>query len=293
MNENVGHGFGRLLAEARTAKGLTVADAAEKLKLSKHQVEALEAEDFSRLPAAVFVRGFVRNYARLLDLSAEEVPGLNEPVVEPTNTITAPSENLVFRTSPVRRWLLLPLAGLILFMALVAAMYAWLRQGEEEVYLTSTAGPTVVQTAPAPVHAPPVQVVPAPPVEATVADPAAPPALPAQPIADVDASVANIPEPQEKDQPTTAKAPENNPAVVAEHAVHLAVQDEDAWVEVVSADQKRFSRLLRAGEQMTVRGVPPLKLVLGNAFHVRLTYDDKAVDLHPYIGDKVARLTLQ
>ncbi len=292
MNENVGHGFGRILAEARTAKGLTVADAAEKLKLSKHQVEALEAEDFSRLPAAVFVRGFVRNYARLLDLSAEEVPALTEPVIEPTNTITAPSENLVFRTSPVRRWLLLPLAGLILFMALVAALYAWLRQGEE-AYLTSTARPMVVQTAPTPVHAPPVQIVPAPPVEPPVADPAAPPVLPAQPVAGADASVANIPAAREKEQPPTAKAPENNPAVVAEHAVHLAVQDEDAWVEVVSADQKRFGRLLRAGEQMTVRGVPPFKLVLGNALHVRLTYDDKAVDLHPYTGDKVARLTLQ
>jgi len=292
VSENVGQGFGRILAEARTAKGLTVAAVAEKLKLSTHQVEALEAEDYSRLPATVFVRGFVRNYARLLDLSAEQMPGLNEPVIEPTNTITAPSENLVFRTSSVRRWLLLPLAGLILFMILVAALYAWLRQGEE-AYLTSAARPAVVQTAPAPVRATPVQVVPAPSAEPTPPDVAASAQSAVSAGAGASATAANAAAAQAKDQPTTPKAPENDPAAVTEHALHLAVQDEDAWIEVVSADQKRFGRLLRAGEQMTVRGIPPLKLVVGNALHVRLTYDDKTVDLHPYTGDKVARLTLQ
>jgi cytoskeleton protein RodZ len=41
-------------------------DVAAKLKLTARQIEALEQEDFSHLPSEVFVRGFVRNYARLV-----------------------------------------------------------------------------------------------------------------------------------------------------------------------------------------------------------------------------------
>src|SRR5262249_50660744 len=62
---------GRVLGEARQAQNLSVADVARQLKLSVSQVEALESGDFQRLPGPVFVRGFVRNYARLLRLAPE------------------------------------------------------------------------------------------------------------------------------------------------------------------------------------------------------------------------------
>jgi cytoskeleton protein RodZ len=41
-----------------------------------------------------------------------------------------------------------------------------------------------------------------------------------------------------------------------------------------------------------VVGPPPLFLVIGNAAAVRLTYNDKPVDLKPYVQIEVARLTL-
>jgi cytoskeleton protein RodZ len=284
-----------MLAEARESKGWTVAHVAENLKLTSRQIEALEAEDYSRLPAAVFVRGFARNYARLLNLPADGLPGLVEPSVEPSTTITAPSEQLVFRTSPVRRWLLLPLAGRIRFMVLVAALDSWLRQGED-AYLTSGVQTPVVAT-----PLPPAQTVipqPAPPVGIPAALPKADdPAQPTLPVAPVPPATTPpagaVPAAAPSAAPVVPNTHENEAATNLGRAVHLTVQDEDAWIEIVAADQKRSSRLLRAGEQMTMRGVPPLKLVIGNAAHVHLIYDDKPVDLHPYIGDKVARLTLE
>ena len=54
------------LARARETLKLGTADVARQLKLSIGQVEALEAGQFERLPGAVFVRGFIRNYARLV-----------------------------------------------------------------------------------------------------------------------------------------------------------------------------------------------------------------------------------
>ncbi|MTD33582.1 helix-turn-helix domain-containing protein [Paludibacterium denitrificans] len=64
-------GVGFLLKQAREAAGVSLADVAARLKLSMRQLEAIEADDFQSLPGPIFVRGFVRNYARFLALDSE------------------------------------------------------------------------------------------------------------------------------------------------------------------------------------------------------------------------------
>lgn len=59
---------GKALREAREQMGLSVNDVANRIKFAPRQIESLEADDFIRLPEAAFVRGFVRSYARLLEL---------------------------------------------------------------------------------------------------------------------------------------------------------------------------------------------------------------------------------
>ncbi|MDR2507713.1 MAG: DUF4115 domain-containing protein [Candidatus Accumulibacter sp.] len=59
---------GSELRTAREARDLTIGDVAKTLKLSVSQVEALEADDWRHLPGNTIIRGFVRNYARLLGL---------------------------------------------------------------------------------------------------------------------------------------------------------------------------------------------------------------------------------
>jgi cytoskeleton protein RodZ len=53
------------------------------------------------------------------------------------------------------------------------------------------------------------------------------------------------------------------------------------------------SQLHEGGTQRTVVGVPPFSVVIGNAQHVRLSYDDRPVDLMPYVKVEVARFTLE
>jgi cytoskeleton protein RodZ len=48
--------------------GLSVGDVANQIKFAPRQIEALEADDFSAKPEAMFLRGFVRSYGRLLRL---------------------------------------------------------------------------------------------------------------------------------------------------------------------------------------------------------------------------------
>src|SRR5574343_1092038 len=59
---------GEQLRLAREARGLQIGDIAQTLKLGPRQVEALEKGDWSGLPGHTFIRGFVRNYARLMQL---------------------------------------------------------------------------------------------------------------------------------------------------------------------------------------------------------------------------------
>ena len=65
--------IGARLAAARQACGLDVRVVANELKLDVFIVEALENDDKAALPAAIFVKGYLRNYARLVGLPEDEM----------------------------------------------------------------------------------------------------------------------------------------------------------------------------------------------------------------------------
>lgn len=62
--------FGAVLATERERQGISIADMAGRLRLHPKQLVAMEAEDFTALPTAPFLRGFVRNYAKELRIDA-------------------------------------------------------------------------------------------------------------------------------------------------------------------------------------------------------------------------------
>ncbi|RFC37660.1 MAG: cytoskeleton protein RodZ [Candidatus Nitrotoga sp. SPKER] len=72
---------GAVLRETRERLGLSLADVESRLKFASRQIEALEADNFTRLPEISFVRRFVRSYAKLLQL--DPAPLLASLPVEP------------------------------------------------------------------------------------------------------------------------------------------------------------------------------------------------------------------
>ena len=60
-----------VLAQARAATGLSTRDVAETLNLSISVVQAIESGDESNMPAQVYVKGYVRAYAKLVNLDPE------------------------------------------------------------------------------------------------------------------------------------------------------------------------------------------------------------------------------
>lgn len=65
--------LGAYLRQARETLGIDLREAAQRTRIAFNYLKAIEEEDFAKLPGEVFVKGFLKNYARFLSLSEEDV----------------------------------------------------------------------------------------------------------------------------------------------------------------------------------------------------------------------------
>lgn len=69
----IGPSGGERLAAARREQKVAIAEIAKELHISEEKVEALERNEFELLGAAVFAKGYMRKYAQLVGLEADEI----------------------------------------------------------------------------------------------------------------------------------------------------------------------------------------------------------------------------
>lgn len=67
---------GKTLKEARLEKLLTLEEVEKNIKIRKEMLEALEADDFDKLPPSTFVKGFIKNYGKYLGLETSKLLAL-------------------------------------------------------------------------------------------------------------------------------------------------------------------------------------------------------------------------
>lgn len=272
-------GPGHALVRLRTERKLSVADVAQRLKYGARQIEALEAGEFDRLPGATFVRGMVRGYAKLLEVdSGPLLDSLDRCYVPGEVSLDLRAKRVPFpqggKRSGNRVYLFF---SLIVVAVLVAVVYEW-RVGVLPWAKVATARSPQAQPRPKLPLAPAEEIAPA-----SAALPVAPPHV-EKPAA----VAASVPLEQAKPQPS---APPQGP--VSEGKIRMEFEGE-SWVEIKDGEGKMLmSQLNPTGSRRVVSGRAPLSLVIGNAANVRLTYNDKPVDLKPYIQIEVARLTLE
>jgi cytoskeleton protein RodZ len=266
---------GRALAEARVARNLTVAEVAQQLKLSATQVEALEADAYEQLPGPVFVRGFVRNYARLLELDGEALAAKVElPHVSSSASAAIPlSRNIPFPEQGGSNWL--PYVSVLALVIGVVVVY--------EVFFSSPSEVMVSAVTPKPATAP------------VVVQPVVPqPVVPIKEVAPVSVTSESLPV---AETVTVTAVNEPAPAPVKPQAgmaeLHF-VFETDSWIEVRDRNERiLFSQLNSAGTEHQMQGRRPLSVVIGNARGVRLTYNGQPFDLAPHTRVEVARFTLE
>ena len=278
---------GRQLAEARVARNLTLAEVAQQLKLSETQIEALEADLYDRLPGPVFVRGFVRNYARLLELDADALVGKIElpHVPSPASAAIPLSRNIPFPEEGRSHWVLYA-SALALVMAAVVLF---------EIFFSTPRAVVVSAVTPPPV-AVPVVVQPAwPPTEAagsTTTTTAVAQTEVVAVVVVVEPAAAQAPAPAAP-APAPASAPVSAPPQ-AGMAELFFVFETASWVEVRDRSERiLFSQLNPVGTEHRMQGRRPLSMVIGNARGVRLSYNGQPFDLAPHTRVEVARFTLE
>lgn len=272
--------FGPVLAQAREAQGISVADMASRLRLHPRQISALEEERLDVLPEAAFVRGFVRNYAKELRLDPApllEALAARLPVTESVPTAIGGTSAELRREGVARASRLSVVFGAI-GLVIVLGIVGWV------------ASLRVEPTATAP---------------ATTAAPA--PGAPAAPAGVAPATAEGVAAPSPTDSssasPPAAAAPAEatakpSPAAAAGTAtavLRLSTGERPSWVEISQADGRvLLTGLQEAGTERRLGPVqPPLRVVIGNASSVTLEYRGRPVDLAPHIrANDLARLSL-
>ncbi len=269
---------GEQLATARESRGMTVGEIAQQLKLSPWQVEALESGDYRRLPSTVFVRGFMRNYARLVKLDPATLLAVGEsPHLAPLVTAVSASAEIPYPTARRVNWPKYAIIALVLLMPVV--VYEFYPEDTQEANVKS--GELAM---------------PAPQVVVETSAPSAPPVSEAPMVASASAS--------EKPAPPTRQnamqAASSSAAVAAGRRESAGTQvvrlrfTRESWVEIRDRDGNRiFSQMNSPGTEQVISGAPPLHLVVGNANGVQLIHKELPVNLGPYTKIDVARLTLE
>lgn len=279
-----GEGVGETLARARAALGLSVADVSQQLKFGARQIEALEQGHFATLPGGTFARGMVRAYAKLLRLEPEPLVARMAPSVATSDNADA---IVAFRkpipiTDSARRT---NLVYVVLSIAILAVIGAVIVEWQQE--RARAARLTFVPAAQAPAETP----------RAEVASTVTPQIVAFDAPAAGAPAAATAPVQTAAEAPAAAQAPAAvpAPATAGPGAHRIVLQFErESWVEIRGrGDKLLMAQLNPAGSERVVEGKPPFSVVIGNAHFVRLSYDDRAVDLTPHVKVEVARFTLE
>lgn len=301
-NQPETYSVGAALRAGREAAGLSLNEVADRLKLSLRQLEAIERDDFDALPGATFVRGFVRNYARFLEIDpAPLMAALDGHFPSAANEVAnlareeqeAPHETGVDERNP-NRWMVWALVGVVLG---AAALWIFGRSSESLPDVTPQVPQQTASDTAMAASAPPV-----PASAALAARPASAPALTASAAAaarEASAAAAKV----AAARAAAAKAAAAKAAAAKGASAPTAVEgagrisisvSEPAWVAVVDATgNKLVYSTVTPGAPRDVSGTPPFKVRVGNAGKVLMNYNGQTVDLGEHTRGTTATLELK
>ncbi|HEV2613924.1 MAG TPA: helix-turn-helix domain-containing protein [Gammaproteobacteria bacterium] len=115
--------FGDKLRLARERRGLSQEEAAKALCLNVEVINALECEQFDKLPSAVFVRGYIKNYASLLRLTINEPSRASTSSASPT--VSPTPETKQFGLLPLLGRIFLKLLNYVVIITLAVLVFIW------------------------------------------------------------------------------------------------------------------------------------------------------------------------
>lgn len=318
-----GQNPGELLRQAREKREWSQAEVARKLNLTVNSLNHLETGAFDKLPGHTFARGYIRAYAKLMDM--DQAP-LVEAFDQYTGTHAKGSDvhSLGRIEEPMRlSHNIMRGVTLLLLVAVVGGSFIWWQdkgslKGKdlakialEHVEVESADGTTQIhpldepedqavtagqqpESAPLALQQAPTDAVIQPssevaPAESAPASAAGSAAVQQAPATTVAPAAPAIPA---ASAPATAEpaAPAAVPAGSAKVAIQFTA---DCWTQVSDGNGKvLFSAIKRKGDNLELTGKPPFAVRLGFARGAQVSYNGQPVDVAPFTSGETARLKL-
>ena len=264
---------GERLLVARKERKVTVAEIAKELHISEQKVEALERNEFEMLGAQVFAKGYIRKYAQMVGVDADEIVG-------DYDELAAADALPVFKARPRPRREMSPGPWIaVIVLTIIAATVYWVITNRPEMFSLSDQQPEV-PTSESTI-----------PQDNTVAielrDDAAG-------LTDA-ASEAVVAAPEPADEPvaeaaTVVPAAQVPAAAAADEGelTLLLVFSGDCWTEISDGSGRRlYFDQGQDGRTVELSGVAPFNVLFGNASNVTMRVNGSAYDIGP--ADRLGR----
>jgi cytoskeleton protein RodZ len=291
---------GGILKFLRNRENLSVQEVATRLHLEPRIIESLEHDAYDQLPASIYVRGYIRNYSKLVGADAEHLIRLYDQADVEEEPEIIPEVRHPAQTSssdkPVK--VVTYLISLILVILLIAWWQSNFLIKDLGVAAGKAAAPAAAgkeSTTEAPAFDYHFDVVPGStnpfyrakqeqePAAAAATEEGAPEVKPEE--GPVDTTEAATPPPPR--EPRTIISNTTGPDTIR---MQLTA---DSWIEVTDADGQRvFFSLGRAGDTLILHGTAPFSVLLGYAQGVKMEYNGQPFDLATYSRSGVSHFTL-
>ncbi|MFN7694829.1 MAG: helix-turn-helix domain-containing protein [Burkholderiales bacterium] len=287
LNIRASEGPGALMEAARLKRGLHIAALAAQLKVSQARLEALEAERWSQLPDATYARALATSVCRVLGLNAGAILAGMPPAAGASLERVSAGLNRPYRAGPEwrgqgsRKWLFAGLAALLV----AAAGLAFWPDGTKPLpdvlvdVLPSAASAALPNLAEAPLAVDTA----APASSSSAVQPNKADALPAPA-----SSLALQPATPVSVSPVLAQPVAGLPTL------EIRASKGASWVSVVDgAGVSLAARLLSEGEVLTLEPKAPVRVTLGNAPALAVSWRGQTQVLSGYESTRVAKLELK
>ncbi|MEP6939231.1 MAG: RodZ domain-containing protein [Rudaea sp.] len=285
--------LGQRLAAAREACGWSVAEVASRMRLPVHILRTIESDDFGKIGAGIYLRGYLSNYARLVGVPNEAVDDvLQQQVVMPPQLVASGrishSRYLFERYSGAALYVVL--TGVIFVPLVMFAMNMGSDVGSRLLPLDVPATATSVVSSDSAATQPRTT------AESgnTLAQPLPVPGdLAAIPSTTAAGATTDLPLMASFTPMSIATArPTAAAAEASGQNLHLTLS-EASWVEIVDADGKRLEfGILPAGTERTYASDRPLDVRIGNTTGSHVAVNGQAQDISQFNHGNVAHFRL-
>ncbi|MFV2004016.1 MAG: helix-turn-helix domain-containing protein [Gammaproteobacteria bacterium] len=283
--------FGKLLSEARKAQNFTISEINEHIKISEHVISAIEASDIATLPAPTFTRGYIRAYAKFLEISEDNIldmyhralPGKSASELKPRSNLSREAKNLSPLIKTVTVFLIIAGIAAVIYGSFqyyqkkMNVMETELESKEHSFTGSSLDSPTS-QQAEAKQNTRLTEE-----GELVLEQAASSDSMVEADEINADTSPARITAAGQEKKFASVNGQNESDFESTEDVIEFFAE-QGSWMEVRDANNARlFYNMLPEGGRRTFRGRAPFSVFMGNAETTKVEINNLEVDVSPYI----------